>query len=202
MIALYIVATLLILITLILFLPVSVDLKFQEEFTFKIKLFGIKVFAPSKKVSKKFDKDVENEPLKEENKIKGLFSKLKDKKGFIGAVKEVFELLKDCLKQLEIFLKTIKFKKVCLDLSVAGDDAAKTAIQYGQVCAIVYPTLAFLQTKANVKYKNINVKSEFENKQSEFSFSLTVNLQILFLLITVFKVYKEYKNFITRNGLQ
>ena len=199
MIAVYILAGILILIALMLFLPVSVYLQFKEDFFFKIKFAGIKVYEP--KSESEIVKEATEVKKKEDSQLKTTFQKLKEKRGFIGAVKEIFLFFKSCLDPFKYLLKTIKFKNVCLDLSVTGEDAAQTAIRYGQACSLVYPTVSFFQSKANVKLKQINVKSEFEQKNSSFSFSMVVSLRIISLIISIFKVYKEYKNFVTRNDL-
>ena len=200
MIALYILVVVLLLIAAILLLPVSVHLAYCEDFSVKVKFFGIKVFPlKEKKQTKKKDKP-QSKP-KKENQLKTSFQKLKEKHGFSGAVKEIFAFLKDCLKHLGGFLKTVKFKKVKLNLVVAENDAFKTAIKYGEVCSVVYPLLSYLENNANVKYKKIDIKSDFNAQKGDFDFTLTVKLQIIFLIITAFKVYKEYKKFSLRNGL-
>ena len=200
MIVLYILAVLLLLIALILLLPVSVDLSYKEDFSFKVKFLNIKVFPlKEKKETEKTDKPQSN--AKKDNQFKTSFQKLKEKHGFSGAVKEIFAFLKDCLKHLGGFLKTVKFRKVKLNLVVAESDDFKTAIKYGEVCAVVYPVLSYIESKANIKYKKIDVKSDFNTPKGEFDFSLTVKLQIIFLIITATKLYKEYKKFSVRNGL-
>ncbi len=202
MIAVYILAGLLILILLILLLPVGVYLKYDGDFAFKVKFAGIKVYELKEKKQKADTKEkpVKTEKVKE-NRLKTSFEKLKDKHGFVGAIKEIFGFFRSCINHLGYLLKTMKFKRVCMDLSVAGEDAAATAIRYGQVCSVVYPVLSFFQSKTNVKYKQINIKSEFEKANSSFSFSMIINLQIIFLIIAGIRVLKEYKNFSVRNGL-
>ena len=200
MIALYILAALLLLIALVLLLPVSVDLSYKEDFSVKVKFLNIKVFPfKEKKQTKKADKS-EGTP-KKTNQFKTSFQKLKEKHGFSGAVKEIFAFLKDCLKHIGGFLKTVKFRKVMLNLVVAESDAFKTAIKYGEVCSVAYPVLSALESKANIKYKKIDIKSDFNAQKGEFNFSFTCKLQIIFLIITTFRVYKEYKKFSVRNGL-
>lgn len=200
MIVLYILAVLLLLIALILLLPVSVDLNYKEDFSFKVKFLNIKVFPlKEKKQNEKTDKP--KSEAKKDNQFKTSFQKLKEKYGFSGAIKEIFAFLKECLKHLGGFLKTVKFRKVKLNLVVAESDAFKTAIKYGEVCAVVYPVLSYLESKANIKYKKIDVKSDFNAQKGEFDFSLTAKLQIIFLIITATKLYKEYKKFSVRNGL-
>lgn len=202
MIALYILAGIFCFLGLILLLPVSVNLKYDGELSFKVKFAGIKVFEPREKQNKSDEKEQPAEKKKEkDSQLKSTFKILKVKYGFIGAVKEIISFIKDCLNHLGYLLRTMKFKKICLDLSVAGSDAAQTAIQYGEVCSAVYPVLSFFQSKANVKYKQINVRGEFENPKGNFTFKMVVNLQIVFLLIATFKIYKEYKKFVTRNDL-
>lgn len=198
MIVLYILVGLLALIALVLLLPVSLDLRYKEELDFKVKFAGIRFSAQKKKKEKEVGQPTKD---KKDNQFKAVFKKLKRKKGFTGAIKEIFIFLRHCLEHLGYLLKTMKFKKVCLDLNIVGDDAAKTAIQYGEVCSVAYPVLSFFQSVAKVKYKKIDVKSDFEAQEGSFTFSLTVNMQIIFLIISAFRIYKEYKKFMLRNGL-
>ena len=200
MIALYILAALLLLIALVLLLSVSVDLSYKEDFSVKVRFLNIKIFPfKEKEQTKKADKS-EGTP-KKTNQFKTSFQKLKEKYGFSGAVKEIFAFLKDCLKHIGGFLKTVKFRKVRLNLVVAETDAFKTAIKYGEVCSVVYPVLSNIESKADIKYKKIDIKSDFNSTKGKFDFSFTVKLQIIFLIITTFRVYKEYKKFSVRNGL-
>lgn len=195
-------ALLLLLCLALLFLPVSVSIKFKEDFFVKIKFFGIKVYEiPQKKVKKEktenSEKDVKAE--KTENtiltKAKSFFAFFKKKYGFFGAVKRILSFLQDELVHIKPFLKHIKVKKVVLNLIVSGEDAADTAIKYGQICTAVYPVLSFFDSVCKINFKEINVKSDFADGKNEFDFSLLVKLKIYYLLKTVFKVYKEYKNF-------
>ena len=200
MIVLYVLAGLLFLIALLLLLPVSVDLSYKEDFLVTVKFLGIKVFPlKERKQAEKTDKP--KSETKKDNQLKTSFQKLKEKYGFSGAIKEIFAFLKECLKHLGGFLKTVKFPKVKLNLVVVESDAFKTAIKYGEVCAVVYPVLSYLESKTNIKYKKIDVKSDFNAQKGEFDFSLTAKLQIIFLIITATKLYKEYKKFSVRNGL-
>lgn len=103
--------------------------------------------------------------------------------------------------QLKHFLKFINFKKIKLELKVGGDNAAKTAIDYGITCSAVYPVLSLLETVADVKYKKINISADFENKKSTFDFSLEIKTLLLFILIFAVKILNEYRKFSIRNDL-
>ena len=197
MFLLYILGALVLIIILLLFLPLRVNLKFLDDFYFDIKILGFKVYPLKEKKSDKPQKPKHEETLK-----KSLFEKLKEKRGFKGAIKELFWLFSAVLNPLKRFLRFIKFRKIKVSLSVAGADAAKTAIDYGIVCSIVYPVLSLFDSILNVKYKNIDIRSDFEGKESNFDFSLSIKISIIYILIFGYKIFKEYKNFCVRNDLQ
>ena len=54
----------------------------------------------------------------------------------------------------------------------------------------------------NVKFKKINIKSDFKEQKTEFSFSASVKTRIFFLLVAAFRLYKTYKNFLYKEELQ
>ncbi len=208
--AVIIIGIILLLFAAVLFLPVSVFIKFKEDFFLKIRFAGIKVFEiepkrdlPKRKVKKSADKvsdkKAESKTLDE---TKRLFSVLKKRYGFTGAVKEVLRFAGDILAHIKSFLRHIKIKKVELDITVAAEDAAATAIEYGAICSAVYPVTAALSACAKIGFRSINVKSDFDGKESDFWFSMVVKLNIFCLLIVAFRAYSEYKKFTVRNELQ
>lgn len=201
MIGFIIIGALLLIIAAILFLPVSVVLGLKEEiFSFKIKFSGFKVYEPKEdeklEEPKKISKTESEE--KRENKVTTFFKKLKAKYGFLGAFKLLLNFLRDLIPHIKQLLKHIKFRKVMLNITVAENDAAKTAIEYGSVCGIVYPLLSGLQAVTDIKYKKINISSDFESVNSSAEVSGIISTRIFFLLIVLVKVYKEYKKFIAR----
>lgn len=201
MVPLIIILSVLALLVLILFLPVGVHIKFDGEFFAKIKILGIKIYKiePQNDIERE-KSDTESDKQAEESGEK-LFKKLKDRLGFSGTVKEVFELIKSILEGLKKHLRHIAIRSVNLNIKVASDDAALTAIEYGVVCSTVYPVLSVLGNVGNIKYKKINIYSDFNSNEAVFDFSVIIRLQIIFLLITAFSVFKEYNNFKTRNEL-
>lgn len=197
MIFLWILGTLVFIVLAILFLPVKVSFKFNEEFFIKVYFLGIKIYEPKTKEEKPNQKKKsQNNAIKE--KPKTLFLRLKEKYGFSGAVREIFGFLKDTVTHIKVFLRHIKIEKLKLFISVSSDDAAKTALDYGRVCAVAYPFLSALDSMANIEYKKIDIKSDFEATESNFSIEFNVKLRIFYLLITLFKVYNEYTKFTAR----
>lgn len=206
MIFLIILVAVLLLLLAILFLPIDVSVGFLNDFYVKVKFAGIKVFETDGKDNEdqeqisESDESEPDKPKKEDSAPKKLFGFLKEKYGFIGAVKTLFSFFSDVLYHIKKFLKHIKIKKVILNLTVAGQDAAQTAIEYGVACATVYPVTAMLSSCAEIRFKSINVKSDFNSKKCEFGFSASVRLRAFFLGLTAFKVYKEYKQFLLKEN--
>lgn len=201
-----IIGAVLLIIAGILFLPVTAHLKFKEDFFVKIKFLGIKVYelkeTEPKEAHKSEEKDGETKKEPQENTAKTIFKALKKKYGFVGAVKKLFLFFKDCLDDVKKLLKHIKIKSICLNLIYGTDDAAQTAIKYGEICSVVYPVLAFFDTARNVEFKKINVSSDFGSPTAEFDISLKLKTRIFFLLISAFKVYTKYKNFLNEEDIQ
>lgn len=197
MTALIIIATVIILLIGLLFLPVSAHLSFEGDFSVKIKLAGIKIFDSEKKSDEKPEEKNEKSVKKKEN----TFSKLKAKYGFSGAVKEILGLVKAVLEKLKKQFKRIMIRRLKTDIRVASPNAAQTALEYGAVCAAFYPLLSLFDNIANVKMKQINVTADFESDSPEFSFSAVVRLKIINLLIMAFGAFSEYTKFKTRNEL-
>lgn len=205
MVALYIIGGILLLIALLLLLPITACVKFENDFFLKVKFLGITVYKLKEKQEKPKLEKAKNEVDKTESKLKakelGMFAKLKAKHGFKGAIKEIFDFVNKLITEVKPQLLRLKFRKFKLDLIVVGEDAAMTAIEYGAVCGMVYPVLSFIDQNLNIKLKKINVEAGFKHTESFFSTSFNVKANALLLLIIAFKALKEYKNFSVRNEL-
>ena len=201
LIPLIIVLSVLAFIVLLLLIPISVHIEYDGDFFVKLKIAGIKAFeAEPKEEIKEPSPDTESDK-KAKKQTEKAFDKLKKKHGFAGAVKEIFVFLKAVLERLKRSFKHIAVRRLCLDIKVASGDAAATAIEYGAVCAAVYPVLTFIDGIANVKMKSINVTADFNSDKSDFRFSVIIRAKILFLIIMAFGVFSEYNKFKTRNEL-
>ncbi len=206
MIALIILAVFLGVVLFLFFFPINVFLCFEEDFTVLISFAGIKLFSTEKKsnIPKKEKTEKKSTPASKENTFlkdsKRLFSFLREKYGFGGAVRTVLEFLNKLLSHTKTLLRHIKIKKVRLNITVADFDAAKTAIEYGAVCSAAYPVLAFLNSFAKVGFKKVDIRSDFEGNTPEFNFSADIKLQMFFLLVVAYRVYSEYKKFLLKEN--
>lgn len=108
-------------------------------------------------------------------------------KGVCGAVSELLSIAKSFLKSLGKAVKHIRVTRFSFFLSVASDDPAKTAVEYGTLCGIVFPTLegAFELFKWNKDKTKVSVKSDFCSNEPSAYISVKAKIRVIFLLCAV-----------------
>lgn len=193
MTALWIILAILVLLALVIFAPVRFDFSFDGEAFYKLLVYGITVY---KKQDKPDNITVSEKPPQKAKKPKekkpDFFTQLKNECGFSGAIHFCTSLATMLIKKLCFFIKRLRFSRFCLDISVASEDAAKTAIEYGAVCSAVYPVLALLTTTAHFKAKSINISSDFDNRTPQCSLSFSVGTRVITALIVAVSAFSNY----------
>lgn len=180
MIALIVIGVIISLILILLFLPITVDLVYDNSFLVKIKYFGIILFNyPKAKTIKQNKKTKEKTKVNSKPKKDNFLKTVYDQKGLLGSVEYFSNILEIILKKLWWIIKRFKFRRFKFDLIIATSDAANTAIKYGKICAAVYPVFSLLQSLVDFKPKTINISTDFDKSQSEFKISLLVKTSLL-----------------------
>lgn len=191
MLWLYILLGVLLFILLILLIPIGIKLKYQNEPELslyigfvKLRLIPEKTKKPKKEKTKKKKEDKTNEPEKKKNIIQ--------KKGlswFVNIIKKTAELACGVLKD---FFKHILIKKFMLSITVASDDAAKTAVNYGYYCSAVYPVVGLIVGAVKCKKYGVDIKPNFdENAKSDYFIELEAKIRILWILAVLLCHGKE-----------
>lgn len=199
MTALFIVLGIVLIIFLLTILPVTVDIDYSSEFFYRIKYAGIVLFDNRKrfKIKAKKRKKKKEKPKKEEPDLKGekkenFFKTLCNEKGFFEAVKYCARFLGIILKKFMWLIKRFKFKKFKLEIIVASDDAANTALEYGGVCSAVYPIVSLLESNINLSLKSINISADFNKIKPEIKTSASVTTRLIFWIVALVAVFNEY----------
>ena len=197
MVGIVIASAFLLLILLILFLPVNLFLAFDNHFSFSVKLSFFRLFSSVEPSSEKQEAREETEVPKEEKKKNkdSLLRQLFRKKGMTEGAKELLTFAGKVLRSLKRFLKHITFHHICLKLAVADEDAARTAILYGEICSAVYPCLSFLDQASNVKYKDISISTDFAASEIKPEFFAVISTRVFFLLVSAARVFIEFLSF-------
>lgn len=200
MTALFIAFIVILLLSILLFLPITADISYKKELSYRFKYAGIVLFDSEKRVdiksvkrkkkSKKVKKDTPD--IEQKDKKEGFFKKIYNQKGFSGTIRYFASLLGIILKKLWWVIKHFKFRHFYLDLTVANNDSANTALEYGGVCCAVYPVLSLLESTANVKLKQININADFDRTEPQFQISFSVTTRLIYWLIAAISILIEY----------
>lgn len=188
MVVLWILLGLVAVIWLLMATPLRIYLSYQhDEFFFKIK-YGPICLSDSTKPPKE-------KPAKAEGKKKsgGTVRMLLDflglseissianvknsisKKGIVGTISAVFTALKQLFSRIAGLIKKGVFKKFDLAIIVADSDAADAALRFGQVCAVAFPMLHFLENSMNIRNENVDIRCDYELEETQVSFDGQLN---------------------------
>ena len=199
MIAWIVILSVVFLLFVLLFLPVTADLSYVKEFSYRIKYAGFVLLDSEKKVDikkvkRKQKKSDDTSAQKSSGKEDNFFKKTYKQKGLLGSIRYFSEILMLLLKKLWFVVKRLKFTRFKLHITVATDNAASTAIEYGRICSAVYPILAFLQTNADFKSKEVNVSTNFGKTESIVTASISVTTRLIYFLIVAVSAIFEFLN--------
>lgn len=167
---------LLALLVLLLLFPVSVRIRYQEEFLARIRVFGIPVYRFSSESSRNKSEKC-SQPTGKKKKAKA--SRHSAKNGFFAdlandlkqdGVSAVLNKLKALVKLAAgasgRILKSITVGRLQLQLFIASEDAATTAVRTGQVCALLYPSLSALQSVLTIRRRAVTVTPDYLAEKS------------------------------------
>lgn len=178
----------------LLLIPVSADMIYRDSFSVSVKYGGIKVFDNSKpkKESKAQKTESKKEEISKKPKKENLISKLFKEKGKIEGIKFCFSFIKIAFSKIIWVIRKIKIKKLCLEVSVASDNAASTAIGYGAVCAAVYPTLNLINQNTEIGIKEINIYTDFDKLSPEIKISFSAKTRLVYAVVSAVALLFAY----------
>lgn len=191
MLWLYILFGILLFILLVLLIPVGIKLKYQNELQLflyigfvKLRLIPEKPKKTKKEKAKKKTENKTDEPEKNKNIIKE-----KGLPWLVSLLKKLAELAGGVLKD---FFKHIIIRKLMLSITVASDDAAKTAVNYGYYCSAVYPAVGLIVGAVKCKKYGVDIKPNFdENAKSNYFIELEAKIRVLWILSVLLSHGKE-----------
>ena len=182
--AVYSLLALLALVLVVLFVPVLGRVSYDGELTVKLRVLGIPITLtprsekPPKK-SKKKPKKAKHRPKKEDkpSKWQEIKSLLKEDGvgSTLGFLKDVASLAGRTANKA---LKAVTVKQLRLHLLIATEDAAITAQRYGQVCGVLYPTLALVEQKVRVRRRQVRVEPNFLLEKSAVRFDVRFRVSL------------------------
>lgn len=160
------------LLILLLILPVCVRIQYREALKVHVWVFGVipvywydsakeKPDKPEKpKKEKKKAKDG-SKPKKEKNGFLADLSKQLKNEGVAALVRTIKSVTKLAFGALKRVFKAITVDRLHLEIVVASEDAAATAINTGRVCAVLYPALSALQCALRIRHREVTVTPDY-----------------------------------------
>jgi hypothetical protein len=154
-------------IVILMFFRVKLFVSFDGEFSYKFKYLFFTLRMKEREAGK-----AKKVPEKEPEEIDFL--------GLLGTLKKYSELLKNTA---ESALGRMRIDRLYIKLIIKQEDTAKTAILYGEACAVVYPAASFLGNKIGVKSYEIDIKPLFGEGEAAAEFEGIVSMRLGGILI-------------------
>lgn len=196
MIFLYLILIILLILLAILFIPISVKISYTEKLQIDVSILGIKMNlgnvvgnSGKNKDSKKAKKSKNFFGAKNENKFS--FFEKNDILKTLDKISKVLSITKDAMKKL---VKNISVKIFRFNLKIGSQNAADTAIRYGQASAFLYPLLEIIKEVFNPQNFVVNVVPDFLNEKIEVNFECEFRGNIFDIIsVLMFVISRCYK---------
>lgn len=197
-------AVLFLLVAIVCLLPIYIRLFKDEEgnaqFAIKVLCFPISL---EKKEDPKEEKKGESPVLQQlglsQYTSTGNLKKSISEKGLLSTLKHFVAILKPLFSAVGRVARKFRVCRAHLEVVTAGENAA---MEYGTVCAILYPLSAFLQNHSQVKSRGVEteVRCDFEAFEGDISYDLILRIFVgnlipigLRLLINLWKEGKAHE---------
>ena len=193
---LYILLGILLLLFLITLIRVQIFATYYNELALTVKVLFFKITilpTPEKKEKPKKEKPKKKEkkpkpkkeekPKKEKKKKPSLLDKLREKKGLSGLVSLFASIARIALGALRDIISHIVVKKFDLAIALSGEDASTVALNYGKLCAAIYPSINVITSSTVCKDYNIAIEPVFNpDRKTEIDFQTHFYLRIIFVI--------------------
>jgi len=206
-ITLSIIGALVVLLTLLLFLKVSLIIRYDEgaKLTLKVLFVRKRLYPKEKKKHRK-----KSMSAKKAQRIKDKLNKKKAKKkeknqekkgsgekektsasNILDTVATVSILVRELVSK---FTKHLKIQIAKIHIKIATGDAAHTAIAYGaltQSINVLFPLLEDVKNFDMPKNRDIDISPDFLSDESEIGLKLVFSLRVWQILLTAMSVLKR-----------
>ena len=169
------------LLLLLLVVPVYGRAEYDGELRVKIWVLGIPVTLlpalPREEKPKKTAKEPKVKPSKAEE-----LKELLRQDSVAGTLAFLRRLATLAGKAAGRLLRAVTVDRLSLSLCIATDDPADTAQRYGQVCSVLYPSLAVIERLVRVRHRVLRVEPNFLLEESGAAFDVKWRVSVIRLL--------------------
>ncbi len=184
MIGLYIALGIIALICLLLVCSLKIKLNIDKTVCLKITFLGITLYSfDSASVKGSHNKKTKTvKPKKEGGSLIDSIKKYASSKNKTELIAEIFKYLRILCEKLRKIIPHIRFYDLNMNLIVATEDAAQTAILYGNLSSLIYPVCTLLSCATHFSPQKISVSADFAGKNLRFDLSTIIKIRIFFIL--------------------
>ena len=184
---LIILASIFLIIDLLIFCPFSIKLVYDGELKLRagylFPVFRILPARPKKeKPEKKKKKKKKEKPGGEEEKKKNPIGDYMKENGIGGLVDLLKAIVKIVLEAAKKITDHTVISKMELQLLVASEDAAKTAIDYGYACSAVFPLISVIESHVKKCNHRELIAPVFTEEKTKVYFEMKVRIMPFFVL--------------------
>lgn len=208
MLFLYIFISVASIISALLFINIVITMDYHSEFSFDVKWLFLKyrVYPEKEKTEKDSKPDKKKQqskkPAKNEKPKSSIFAKFYQNQGFDGVVTLIQNTAASLNTIFKRMIHAVTIKNLCIDLRVAGEDSAQTAIRYGTICSLIFPAVGTICATIRVKKYHLNINPDFLGHESKANFNTMISVSPIRLVIAaiiflfefsikvLFKLYK------------
>ncbi len=177
----------------LMLMDVSVRVSFVDSAKVQIGFLGIYLTVIGGKKKKKAKKVKKSKTTKAKVKASTKKKKPKSKKMSPG---ELISLILDVIKAVagpSVWLvRKIRVKKLKAIIIVASDDCAKTAQDYGKMCAVVYGAVGYLKNQIKLTIRRVFVGFDFQKTKSEYDISFKLNIRLCHVIYALVRMLLRF----------
>lgn len=201
-----IVLAVIIVVTALLFCRLKFIISYEDDFKFKIKylFFSVRMNEQKPGKPKKVKKTGKEQKAPEKP------AKKTDVKALLRSIEKYSDIIKDIISSAH---SRLRIDSLFLKLIIMEEDAAKTAILYGEACALIYSAASLIGSLIRVKQYDIAIKPLFNGGQAEFQCECVISIrlgsaitlafrQFAALIILSVKQSKQNKSKMAKDGVQ
>ncbi len=164
---------------ILLLLPISLRVNYKESLEVRIRYLFVSVRVFPKKAKKKSAEAKRKQEIKQAAKegkedLSHIQTMLKEE-GIAATASYLSEMLRLIGSAARRLLAAASMD-IRLRIIVASEDAAQTAVDYGRVCAAVYPLEAALECLTHVRRRRVVIIPDFTKTQGEFEGDIRLSM--------------------------
>ena len=181
MVALIIVLSVLALIILILLVPVGIRVEYEDDVAVLVRyLFFTFRMIPAKE--KKPKKNAKSKSNTTSEKSPSAIKRMIDENGLIDTLRRFRKLAGIALSKMKKLLSHVTVKPFCLSIRFCGEEPDQTAVNFGKLCAVLYPLLGIFETVMRVKKRDVMVQPSFMHSETKIMFNACLWISPIFVL--------------------